>query len=189
MPQLLLAVSTTLLAIFYCSADLPGVRRYLRELVPPEHRDQVGELLGRLREALLCWCRVQGRLMVVVFAVMAVGLLILQVPYALLAAGLGALVDALPFFGSGVLLVPWAAIALLQRDYVLGFGLLILYALLCLLRSILEPRLYGKQAGVSPLFTLLAMYGGFRLLGVWGLLLVPMALSVGAALLHPPKSK
>ena len=184
LPQLFLAVSTTLLAMFYCSAGLPGIRRYLRELIPPERRETADRFLGRLREALLSWCRVQGRLMVVVFAVMAAGLLLLRVPYALLAAGLGALVDALPFFGSGVLLVPWAALSFLRGDKMLGFGLLVLYALLCLLRGVLEPRFYGRQAGVSPLLTLLAMYGGFRLLGVWGLLLVPMALSVGAALLR-----
>ncbi len=184
LPGLLLALTTSVLAIFFCSADLPHIRTYLRELIPDEYRGKVARFGGCLRRAGLDWCRVQGRLMGIVFGILAVGLLLLRVPYAFLAAGLGALIDALPFFGSGILLVPWSVFSLLQGEAVRAVGLLVLYGLLCLTRSLLEPRLYGKQAGVSPLLTLLALYGGFRLFGVWGMLLAPIALSIGGTVVQ-----
>lgn len=184
LPGLFLALTTGILAIFYCSAGLPGIRRYLRDLIPEERRAAVFGFLDCLRRAVLDWCRVQGRLMGIVFAILAAGLLVLRVPYALLAAGLGALIDALPFFGSGILLLPWALVSLVQGEAVRAGGLVVLYGLLCLTRGMLEPRFYGKQAGVSPLLTLLALYGGFRLFGVWGMLLAPIALSIGASVLR-----
>ncbi len=184
LPGLFLALTTGILAVFYCSASLPGVLRYLRELIPQERRAAVFGFLDCLRRAGLDWCRVQGRLMGIVFAILAAGLLLLRVPYAILAAGLGALIDALPFFGSGILLMPWALLSLVQGETGRALGLLGLYGLLCLTRGLLEPRFYGKQAGVSPLLTLLALYGGFRLFGVWGMLLAPIALSIGASVLR-----
>lgn len=184
MPGLFLAFTTGILAVFYCSADLPGVRRYLTELIPEDRRPAVFGFVDCLRRAALDWCRVQGRLMGIVFAILAAGLLLLRIPCAVLAAGLGALIDALPFFGSGILLLPWALVSLVQGEAVRAGGLVVLYGLLCFTRGMLEPRFYGKQAGVSPLLTLLALYGGFRLFGVWGMLLAPIALSISASVLR-----
>jgi sporulation integral membrane protein YtvI len=188
LPSLFLTLITGLLAIFFCSADLPRIRAYLRELIPEEKRGAVASVLSCLRRALLDWCRVQGRLMAVVFGILTVGLLLLRVPYAFLAAGVGALIDALPFFGSGVLLVPWAILSFLQKETGRAIGLLVLYGVICLTRSLLEPRFYGTQTGVSPLVTLLALYGGFHLFGVWGMLLAPVAVSITASLVQAKKN-
>ena len=73
-------------------------------------------------------------------------------------------------------------------------GLLVLYAVASLTRTSLEPRLVGKQLGLNPLLTLLAMYAGFRLCGVLGMILFPIAAIVLRQLLElvernplPPK--
>lgn len=184
LPGFLLAVTTFLLAAFYCSADFPRLCAGLWALVPPGRRPWLARLGQSARQACASWLRVQGRMLGIIFLVLAAGLLLLRVPYALLAAAVGALVDALPFLGSAVLLVPWAVLSLLQGQPVRCAGLLALLAALCLLRSFLEPRFYGRQAGVSPLLTLAAVYAGFRLFGVWGMLLAPLAVSMAASLLR-----
>ena len=86
---LFFTLTTGILSIFFCSADLPRIRSYLRELIPEEHRGWVSRFLSCLRRAALDWCRVQGRLMVIVFLLLTAGLLLLRVPYAFLAAILG----------------------------------------------------------------------------------------------------
>ena len=45
-------------------------------------------------------------------------------------------------------------------------------------RQICEPRIVGKQIGIHPIFTLIAMYTGFKLCGVIGLLVGPIILIV-----------
>ena len=88
-----------------------------------------------------------------------------------------ALADALPFFGSGIFLVPWAVLMLARGQLWTGGGLMVIWVLASICRSVLEPRFLGKQAGASPLVTLLVMYAGLRLFGIPGLILGPIALS------------
>ena len=56
-----------------------------------------------------------------------------------------------------------------------GIGLIVVYGAAALIRSALEPKLIGKQIGISPILTLGAMYAGYRLVGFLGLILFPIA--------------
>jgi predicted PurR-regulated permease PerM len=56
----------------------------------------------------------------------------------------------------------------------LAFGLLGLYLAAVVTRTVLEPRLVGKQLGLDPLVTLVALYMGFRLFGIGGMILSPL---------------
>ncbi|MEI3063418.1 MAG: AI-2E family transporter [Oscillospiraceae bacterium] len=53
-----------------------------------------------------------------------------------------------------------------------GVGLVVLYGAAALSRQALEPRLVGKQVGLNPVLTLLALYTGYRLLGIVGGMIV-----------------
>jgi len=92
----------------------------------------------------------------------------------LLWAFLIALVDAIPMLGTGTVLVPWSLLCFLQGNPVRGVGLLGLYVTAMLVRSALEPRVVGRQLGINPLLTLAALYAGFRLWGVTGMILAPI---------------
>ena len=99
-----------------------------------------------------------------------------------------ALVDAFPILGTGTVLVPWSLFSFLQGDYVLAFGLLILYGTTALTRSVLEPRLLGRQLGLDPLITLMALYAGYRLWGIGGMLLAPILAVAATQLLSANQS-
>ena len=51
------------------------------------------------------------------------------------------------------------------------------YGAAVITRTVLEPRLMGRQLGLDPLLTLVALYAGFRLWGIPGLLLTPILAS------------
>ena len=87
-------------------------------------------------------------------------------------------VDALPILGSGTAMVPWAIICALNGDIKLGIAILILWIMMSITRQFLEPKLVSKNIGVHPIFTLIAMYTGFRFIGVIGMLIGPIALIV-----------
>jgi predicted PurR-regulated permease PerM len=93
----------------------------------------------------------------------------------LLLAALITLVDAFPVLGVGTVLMPWSLLRLIQGDPSTGFGLLALYGVIWLIRSVLEPKLIGKELGLDPLVTLLCIYGGLKLWGIGGMLLSPIA--------------
>lgn len=59
-----------------------------------------------------------------------------------------------------------------------GIGMAMLYVVIAAVRNTLEPRLVGKQIGLHPLATLIAMYMGLKLIGVLGMFIFPVTLAV-----------
>ena len=90
-----------------------------------------------------------------------------------LAAGV---LDALPFIGTGIVLVPLAVWQLIQGYY--GRTLLCLgaYAICVLVRQFMEPKLIGKEAGFYPVAILIAVYAGLKLFGIWGIIKGPVGM-------------
>lgn len=172
-PSIMLFCFTAILSTYFSSASLPQLTHWLKKLIPPQwHAALHTGKLEALR-VLSGWLRAQFVLLSVTFACLVLGLLLLKIDLALLLAVLITLVDALPIFGSGTVLVPWAVFSLLAGETVQGVGLLALFAAISFLRSLLEPKLLGKHMGLHPLASLAALYVGFSAWGVAGLLLAP----------------
>ena len=184
LPGLLMGAGTLLLSAFLALAELPTLRGQLRAVLPEGVWAQLSHLGRWLRETLGRWLRAQARLMGCTWLVLSGGLLLLGVERPWLLGLEIALLDALPVFGTGTALLPWALCALLTGRGWLGLGLGGLYLFSALVRRMLEPRLLGGCLGLGPLLTLAALYGGWRLGGLRGMLLLPLAAALGAALLR-----
>ena len=133
-----------------------------------------GALLARLLSGQVIVAGLFCSLAVSAVGLLLCGFLLLRIPSAPLIALLTALVDALPVLGTGTVLLPWALVSLLGGGAVRALGLLGLYVCAALVRSVLEPRLVGSHLGLDPLVTLIAMYCGYRLWGLAGMLLLPL---------------
>ena len=175
-PDALLFLVTAGLGSFFLSAAFPKVRAFLLAQIPPQRLRQLELLVTDLKQSFGGWLRAQLWLMLITFAELLAAFLILRVRAPVLAAALTAFVDALPVFGVGAVLVPWAGVALLRGELRLGLGLLITFAVASLMRNILQAKLLGDQIGLDPLSSLLAVYVGWKLCGFWGLLLFPLLL-------------
>ena len=173
-PDLLLFLLTAVLSGFMLAAELPKLRSYWQHKAPPLWQHRIRTLLQRLKSTLGAWGKAQLKLMLISALILTAGFLLLRIPYPLLLGLAIALIDALPALGTGLILIPWALFMFLQRNTFLGTGLLLLYGVAALIRTALEPRLLGKQMGMDPLLTLLALYGGYRFLGIWGMILFPI---------------
>lgn len=182
-PDSALTLGTGLISAYLISAKLPALRSSAH--LPREGLRRAAEGLHRLREVLGSWLMAELTLMGVTLALLLGGLVLLRIPYAPVWALLIALVDVLPVLGTGTVLVPWAAICLIQGQTARGIGMAGLYLTIALTRSMLEPRLLGRRLGLDPLVTLIAMYAGYKLWGFGGMLLAPM-LAVTARQLPTP---
>ena len=75
-------------------------------------------------------------------------------------------------------MIPWAIISAVNGDLRLGIGLFVLYVIIIVVRQILEPRIVSGNIGIHPIFTLIAMYTGFRISGLIGLIIGPIVLII-----------
>ena len=173
-PDSALTLGTALVSAFLISAKLPKIRRNLFRRIPRERLRSLLNALKRIRRILGAWFTAQCKLVGVSFIILFLGLVILQIPYALLWAAVICLVDALPVLGTGTVLLPWSLICLLQQDTPRAIGLASTYVAVTLTRSLLEPKFLGHHLGLDPLVTLIALYVGFRLWGIGGMILAPI---------------
>ncbi len=174
-PKFLIGAVVSVIACFYLSMDYVRIRDRLIGLLPPAGARRAHIFRQRAGKAIRSYVRAYLLLLVLTFIEVFAGLLILRQKYAFLIAWLVALVDILPIFGAGTVLVPWAVIMLFLKNYYLGFGLLILYGVITIVRQVAEPHIIGGSLGIHPLLTLFFMFTGFQLFGVFGMLLGPAA--------------
>lgn len=173
-PELFLFFLTTVLASFMFSVESPGLRAEWARLVSQEWNRRCATAMRSIKTAFGGWLRAQLLLMCVTFVIVTAGLMLLGMDFPFLTGFVIALVDALPIFGTGTVLIPWGLFTFLQGDSARGVGFLLLYAAAALTRTSLEPRLIGNQIGLNPLCTLFFMYSGYKLFGVAGLILLPI---------------
>lgn len=176
-----LTLGTGVLAGFLMSARLPDLRSTLMARLPENART----VMHRLRSTLGRWLLAQGKLAAVTFGILAVGLMLLRVPQGAFWAFPIALVDAIPLLGTGIVLVPWALVTLIQGKTVMAAGLLGIYGAAAVTRAVLEPRLVGQQLGLDPLVTLFFLYLGYQIWGFWGLVLAPVCAAALKSLTTP----
>jgi predicted PurR-regulated permease PerM len=112
----------------------------------------------------------------ITFLELWIGLSLLKIPYELgLAFGI-AVFDLMPILGVGGILLPWGGIALVLGNLKMGIGIIALYLVIAAVRNTVEPRIVGKEIGLHPLATLVAMVVGLRLIGLVGMLMLPITM-------------
>lgn len=75
-------------------------------------------------------------------------------------------------------MIPWAIISAANGDLKLGIALFVLYIIVLVVHQMLEPRIISGNIGIHPIFTLIAMYTGFKLSGLIGLIIGPIVLII-----------
>lgn len=174
LPGGLFAVSVSLIAMFYFFKDYTAVSAACLSHLPEAAGEWIRRIKHRLQDGVARYIRAYLLLMLLTFAELLAGFLVLDVDYAVLLALVTAILDLLPVIGVGIVLIPWAIFAFVIGDTALGIGLLVLYLILYVVRQIVEPRIVSGVIGVHPLLTLVAVYAGYRLLGVAGMILGPL---------------
>lgn len=178
LPQVLVFIVVTVLATYFMASDKYKINRFLDRQFPVQWMERTREVFNKLFSALFGWLRAQIILMTVTFTELTIAFLIMRIENALLLALLIAVIDALPVFGVGTVLIPWGIIEIIAGNYQRGFSLLLLYIIVLVVRQLIEPKIIGQQIGIHPLLTLFAMYTGLQLMGVIGMVIGPVLMVI-----------
>ena len=173
-PGSAITLGTGILSGFMVSSRLPKLKLWLHQLTGTARLQKWLPVLTRVRHALAGFLKAQLKLSLLCFFIVLCGFLLLKIPYAPVWALFIAVVDAVPVLGTGTVLIPWSLVCFLQSNHPQAIGLLGIYAVSFLARTVLEPRLVGDQLGLDSLMTLCALYAGYRVWGFGGMLLAPV---------------
>lgn len=174
-PKIILFSVTYAIGVFFISSRYREITSFILRQIPQRWQSEARVVKRDLLSTLGKWLKAQFTLMCITFLELTVAFFILKIDYAALLALLIALIDALPILGVGTVLIPWALIELLYGNTAAAISLIIIYCIVALVRSLLEPKLIGSQIGLSPIVTLICMYVGFCSAGILGMILFPIA--------------
>ncbi len=99
------------------------------------------------------------------------------------------LVDLLPYLGAGSVFVPWIMYLAIAGQLPQSIGLGVLYIVVLIQRQLTEPKILSKSIGLDPLATLIALFAGFKLFGILGLVAGPAAARFHSGLYHNGRFK
>ena len=177
-PGFLIKLVITVVATFFITIDYDKIVAFARQMIPEERRESVIKGKDYVKNILWIYIRSYAFLFCVTFLELLAGFTILRIPYAGALSLAIAIFDILPVLGTGGILIPWAVVLIAMKEIPLAIGLPILYLVILIVRNMLEPKIVGKQIGLHPLATLISMFLGLSLIGVIGLIIFPVTLTV-----------
>ena len=178
-PSYLISIFVSLLSAYFFTVEREEVIAWFYKISPPAIEKRMTLVMENLRYAVGGYLKAQFKIMGIVFLILGIGFFILGIHYFVLVALLIAILDFLPFFGTGTAMIPWAIYTFFMGDYRKVIGLVIIYVISQVARQLLQPKLVGDSMGMNPLVTLLLLYVGYKFSSVLGMILaVPIGLVI-----------
>lgn len=175
-PGLIIKLILMIISCFFFLMDYDKVINFFNSLLPK--KKAVETVKWYVKNTLLVYIRSYTLLFLLTYVELSVGFQIIGIPYAPIIGLMVAVFDILPILGTGGILLPWVAVLLIIKQIPMGIGMFLLYLVITVIRNILEPKLVGKQIGLHPLATLVSLYVGLKVVGIWGMLIFPTTLAV-----------
>jgi len=175
--DLLVSVIMGILATYFFVVDRDKMGHAIRAHLPNGFYDNVIKVYAEILRSIIGYFKAQFQIMGVIFIIVAAGLFILDIKRAWL-IGLGiAVLDLLPVFGTGTVLIPWAVIKVFSGDFAIALGMLLIYVIALVVHQMLQPKLVGDAIGLNVFATLIYMYIGYKVQGVIGMMIaVPIGM-------------
>lgn len=177
LPSIFVGVIMCLLSSYFFVAQRDEVVRVFHKYMPESFREKWTLMYSSLKNAVGGYFKAQFKIEVWMYFLLLIGFFILKIQYALIIALLIAILDFLPVFGTGTVLIPWAVIKILGGNYKMAVGLLIIWCVGQLARQLIQPKIVGDTVGVPALPTLFLIFIGYKVGSVAGMILaVPVGI-------------
>ncbi len=187
-PSFVISTVVTVISCVFMTAEYDRIRDMILGLLPESKgrnllraKKTVTSGIGKLLKAYIS-------IMLITFVEVLAGLSLLffiglfgqgyDYSYIPLIAVAVAIVDILPVLGSGTIMVPWAIYSLINDRLGLCIGVFAVWAVITVIRQIIEPKLVASQVGLPAIVTVMAMFLGGRVFGMFGILLLPLTVMV-----------
>lgn len=176
-PDMIIFMIMCVIATYFFVVEREMIFQKLHDLTPKGIRDLWSIVKKCVAESIGGYFKAQFKIEIWIYLLIFIGLLILNVKYAVIIALGIAVLDFLPVFGTGAVLWPWTLIEFINGDYFSAIGLLLIWGISQLVRQFIQPKFVGDTLGVHPIPTLFLLFIGYKLAGVFGMIIaVPLGI-------------
>lgn len=184
LPSLFLTILVTVVSCVFMTADYEIIKKMILDFFKEENRDKIINTKRTITRGVSKLFKAYATLMLITFTEMFIGLSFMKLlgiykgGYIPIIAFVTCIVDIIPVLGTGTIILPWAVYSFITGNVGLGIGLVILYAVITVLRQIIEPKLVANQVGLPAIVTIAAMFLGARIFGAFGIILLPLTVII-----------
>lgn len=165
------------LSAYFFTVEHNTLAERMEKYIPGSVYTKVLAAYRGLKKAIGGYFKAQIHIEFWVYLITVIGMLIIGIDYAVVIALGIAILDFLPFFGAGLIMIPWTAIAFADKQYFVAIGMFVTWAVGQIVRQLIQPKIVGDQVGVPPLPTLVLLFLGYKFMGVFGMVIaVPVAM-------------
>lgn len=181
-PSVLIAIVIAVIASCFMASDYDRLVGFLKNQLPEKRRNVLSRSKAILLSTLKQLIKAYGTIMLITFTEVFIGLNILKLfniydsGYIFVISAITCVVDIVPVLGTGTIMIPWALYSLITGNFPLAIGLIVIYAVILVVRQVIEPKLVAVKLGLPPVLTIAAMYLGTQLFGFVGIFLLPIIL-------------
>lgn len=177
------AIVVVLVLAFYIVVEDSAIKDLFKDMIPEEYQEFGAQLTWRLMDKLGAWMRGQLLLGLVIGALYFIAFFAVGVPYALLLALLGGLLEFIPYVGPFIAAVPacFLALSISPTRAIVTMGLIIVIQQLE--NNVIVPKIMQKTVGLNPIVSIVAFMIGAQLFGVVGAIFsIPVATGCSVAM-------
>ncbi|WP_040214754.1 sporulation integral membrane protein YtvI [Clostridium polynesiense] len=169
-PYIVMVIIFTLISTYFFTKSLSSSSGKSISAFAPNNSKKIIEVASQAKKMIGNYVISYMAIIFITFIVTFIGFIILKVDYALILSLLCALFDLLPVIGMPVIYFPLAIFYFAQGSYFTAIGLIILYAVVFILRQVIEPKIMSTSLGLNPVAVLAAIFIGLKANGVTGML-------------------
>lgn len=182
-PTIVMYTVITILAVIFMCFDKEYVKSVVKKHVPKVFLDKLKSIFKETCGVAFNYIKAEAKLSLICFIIVLIGFWVMklcgiQVNYPTSAAVITGIVDILPLLGAGIILIPYAIYSFIIGNTAFAIGTAIIWIIWAVLKQLIEPKVVSKQMGIHPIFTLIAMYTGYKIIGMLGLMLGPIAVLI-----------
>ncbi len=183
-PSLFLTLLVTIISCVFMTADYEVIKKMLLEMCSKNNQEKLINAKRTTTKGVAKLFKAYATLMLITFLEMFIGLSFMKLigvyngGYVAIIAFVTCIVDIIPVLGTGTIIIPWAVYSFITGNIGLGIALVILYAVITVLRQIIEPKLVANEVGLPAIVTIAAMFIGARIFGAFGIIILPLTVIV-----------
>ncbi len=183
-PSFLVSIVVTIVSCVFMTSEYDLVRDMILSILPEKKGKNLARAKNTVTQGIGKLIKAYATIMFITFCEVFLGLNLMRLigvydgGYIATIAFVICIVDIIPVLGTGTIVIPWAIYSIITGNFALGIALIALYAIITVLRQIIEPKLVANQVGLPSIVTIMAMFLGGRIFGAFGILLLPLTVII-----------
>jgi sporulation integral membrane protein YtvI len=177
LPRLSLLILVPVLA-FYLTMDFPDLKMWLLSWIPDRWRSDIVGLMIEMDNSLGSFIRGQLLVSAIVGILIAVGLSVIGVDFALIIGLLAGIFNIVPYFGPVIGAIPAVVLALLKSPLSAVYVMILFIVVNQVESSIISPKILGEHVGLHPVTVIFSIIAGGYLFGLLGVILAVPVTSI-----------